>query len=234
MRPFRTRFAKDIVAEFLPPTRRSHKVIILCQGMPTVPNKRDELEFFSKKGYWAFHLRYRGTWESRGEFLRKSPHLDVLDVIKGVKNGFKDTISGKRYRVNPRSVYLIGTSFGGPAALLASIHPSVTKVVALAPVVDWNAQKKSEPANWLYRLTKESFGEGYRWPRQNVKKLYNGKFYNPVALSSTLIGKKIMIMHEKNDPIVPYQPGRRFAKEIGCTYVLLPGKEHSLMTVQFI
>lgn len=209
-------------------------MIILCQGMPTVPNKRDELEFLSKKGYWAFHPRYRGTWESKGEFLRKSPHLDILDVIKGIKKGFKDTISGRRYRIKPRSVYLIGTSFGGPAALLASTHPSVTKVLALAPVVDWNAQKKSEPANWLYRLTKESFGEGYRCSKHDVKKLYNGVFYNPVAHASKVAGKKVMIMHEKNDPIVPYLPGKHFAKKIGCTYVLLRGKEHSLMSTEFL
>lgn len=39
---FRARFKNDIVAEFLPPARSGKKqnVIILCDGMPSVPRKQ--------------------------------------------------------------------------------------------------------------------------------------------------------------------------------------------------
>jgi hypothetical protein len=38
---FRTRFKQEIVAEFLPPARlsRPQRVIILCDGMPSIPRK---------------------------------------------------------------------------------------------------------------------------------------------------------------------------------------------------
>src|SRR5438552_17733165 len=38
---FRTRFKKEIVAEFLPPARapKKQRVILLCDGMPSMPRK---------------------------------------------------------------------------------------------------------------------------------------------------------------------------------------------------
>jgi hypothetical protein len=72
---------RDIVTEFLPPARtgKRQRAIILCDGMPSIPRKQPLAEFLSAKGYWVFYPRYRGAWESGGEFLARSPHLDILD-----------------------------------------------------------------------------------------------------------------------------------------------------------
>ena len=80
---YRTRFKKDIVAEFLPPSRKlkKQKVIIICDGMPSIPSKQLLMKFLSKKGYWVIFPRYRGAWESDGEFLDKSPHEYIIDII---------------------------------------------------------------------------------------------------------------------------------------------------------
>ncbi|OGZ44854.1 MAG: hypothetical protein A2844_01070 [Candidatus Ryanbacteria bacterium RIFCSPHIGHO2_01_FULL_48_80] len=124
----RTRFKKEIVTEFLPPRGRdTGKVIIFCSGMPSVPAKREFLEFYSKKGFWTFAPRYRGTWESGGKFLARSPHEDILDIIDELPRGFISFFDGKRYRVKPKRLYIFGSSFGGPAALLCSRDPRVTK-----------------------------------------------------------------------------------------------------------
>jgi hypothetical protein len=82
---FRTRFKKDIVSEFLPPSRPSkkQKLIILCDGMPSIPRKPQLSEFLSRKGFWVIYPRYRGAWESTGEFLAKSPHADEQKQIDG-------------------------------------------------------------------------------------------------------------------------------------------------------
>src|SRR3989344_3616458 len=88
---FRTRFKKDIVCEFLPPARKSSRVVILCGGMPAYTGRKDALmEFFARKGYWVFLPRYRGSWESGGQFLKRSPHEDIIDVINGLSRGFPD------------------------------------------------------------------------------------------------------------------------------------------------
>src|SRR5664279_2824021 len=97
---FRTRFKHDIVAEFLPPARvgRTQRAIILCDGMPSIPRKQPLAEFLSSKGYWVFYPRYRGAWESGGEFLERSPHLDILDVIGGLGREFRELACGRRFR----------------------------------------------------------------------------------------------------------------------------------------
>src|SRR5579864_1047805 len=78
----RTRFRKEIVAEFLPPLRgrKTKKLIILCDGMPSLPRKQSLSEFLAAKGFWVIYPRYRGAWESGGEFLERSPHEDILDI----------------------------------------------------------------------------------------------------------------------------------------------------------
>ena len=90
MYTLRTRFKKEIVSEFLPPKKRSNKVIIICGGMPSYPSKRELQFFFRKKNFWSFVPRYRGSWESDGTFMRKSPHLDVLDIVDSLPKGFAD------------------------------------------------------------------------------------------------------------------------------------------------
>src|ERR1017187_11003736 len=135
---FRTRFKREIVTEFLPPGRtgKTQKVIILCDGMPSIPRKQPLAEFLSRAGYWVFYPRYRGAWESGGEFLERSPHLDILDVIGGLTREFRELAFGRRFRLSADEVFVIGGSFGGAAALLCSLDPRVKKVVGNCPVVD--------------------------------------------------------------------------------------------------
>jgi hypothetical protein len=84
---FRPRFKKEIVVEFLPPARpgKRQRVIILCDGMPSIPRKQALVEYLSTKGYWVFYPRWRGAWESGGQFLERSPHEDILDVVSEQK-----------------------------------------------------------------------------------------------------------------------------------------------------
>src|SRR5690349_21844717 len=124
---FRTRFKKEIVAEFLPPVRggKKQRVIILCDGMPGIPRKQALVEFLAEKGYWVFYPRYRGAWESGGEFLERSPHEDVLDVIAELPKGFREIAFGRRFTVPNAEIYLIGGSFGGTTAILCSLDRRV-------------------------------------------------------------------------------------------------------------
>ncbi|MBI4094805.1 MAG: prolyl oligopeptidase family serine peptidase [Candidatus Liptonbacteria bacterium] len=231
MHTLRTRFKRDIIAEFLPPQgrakRRADKVIIFCGGMPGVPAKRPLLEFFSKKGYWVFLPRYRGSWESGGKFLRISPEKDILDIISELPRGFKSLWDGKKYRVRPSKLFLFGSSFGGPAALLASRDPRVTKIVALSPVVDWCAPSKEEPLDKLFRFVQSAFGEGYRVSKKDWNKLKSGTFYNPMAHFKEIDGKKLFIIHAKDDEIVGWRPVQKFAELTGSRLILLKKGGHS-------
>ncbi len=224
---FRTRFARDVVTEFLPPARarKAQRAIILCDGMPSIPRKQQLAEFLSGKGYWVFYPRYRGAWESGGEFLERSPHLDVLDVVGGVSQEFRELAFGRRFRVRVDEVFVIGGSFGGAAAILASLDSRVKKAVANCPVVDWGIlghEQKKETSNPSYAAyIRAAFGNGYRLSDKNWNKLRGGRFYNPIYHGSEINRSKIMMFHAQDDPYVPYRSVVKFARVTGVRLKLL-------------
>ena len=228
----RTRFKREIVTEFLPPassaktrSAKTQRAIILCDGMPSIPRKQQLAEFLSRKGYWVFYPRYRGAWESGGKFLEKSPHEDILDVIDGLSREFRELAFGRRFRVKLEELFVIGGSFGGAAAILSSLDPRVKKVVANCPVVDWailQREQKKETSNPSYAAyIREAFGNGYRISSQNWKKLQGGKFYNPAYRASEVTASKVMMFHAQDDPYVPYQSVKKFARRTGVKLKLL-------------
>ena len=218
---FRTRFKHDIVTEFLPPARsgKIQKAIVLCDGMPSIPRKQPLAEFLSAKGYWVFYPRYRGAWESGGDFLERSPHLDILDVIGGLSKEFRELAFGRRFRLSLDEMFVIGGSFVGTAAILSSLDPRVKKVVANCPVVDWailRREQKKETSNPSYAAyIREAFGNGYRLSDRNWNKLRAGKFYNPSCHVREVTASKIIMFHAQDDPYIPYQSVQKFARLTG-------------------
>src|SRR3974390_1540211 len=107
---FRTRFKNEIVAEFLPSSRprKKQKMIVLCDGMPSIPRKQSLAEFLAAKGFWVIYPRYRGAWESGGGFLEKSPHEDILDVIDELPKELEEIAFGQRFRLAPDQIFAIG------------------------------------------------------------------------------------------------------------------------------
>lgn len=206
----RTRFAKDIVAEFWMPVKPSGKAIILCDGCPSVPSKHKIGEFLAKKGYWVFHPRYRGSWESGGQFLKYAPEEDVRIVAEHLNDGFENIYDAQTYVLDIREVFVFGVSFGGAAAILSTKYSVITKAVALSPVIDWRAKSKAEPFPYFVRMLREGFGEGYRTHKDAWKKIESGTFYNPLYEASVLNKDKIFIIHANDDEVVPIAPLKRF------------------------
>jgi pimeloyl-ACP methyl ester carboxylesterase len=229
---FRTRFNHAIVTEFLPPARAAkiQRAIVLCDGMPSIPRKQPLAEFLAAKGYWVFYPRYRGAWESGGEFLARSPHEDILDVIGGLSKEFRELAFGRRFRLSVDEVFVIGGSFGGAAAILSSLDPRVKKAVANCPVVDWAIlprEQKKETSNPSYAAyIREAFGNGYRLSDKNWKKLFGGKFYNPIYRAREVTSSKVMMFHAQDDPYIPYRSVEKFAQLTGVRLKLLKRGGH--------
>ena len=218
---FRTRFKHQIVAEFLPPSRprKAQKLIMLCDGMPSIPRKQPLMEFLAAKGFWIIYPRYRGAWESGGEFLEKSPHQDILDILGELPKQLEEIAFGRRFRLSPDKIFVIGGSFGGAAAILLSLDPRVKRVIANCPVVDWSIlgdAEKAETSKANYaEYIREAFGNGYRLSDANWEKLRSGTFYNPWHHRTEITASKVMLFHAKDDPNVPYEGSERFAEITG-------------------
>jgi pimeloyl-ACP methyl ester carboxylesterase len=219
---FRTRFREQIVAEFLPPNRerKTQKLIILCDGMPSIPCKQSLSKFLAAKGSWVIYPRYRGAWESGGEFLERSPHVDILDIIGELPKELEEIAFGQRFRLSPNQIFVIGGSFGGAAALLASLDPRVSRVIANCPVVDWSILDEAEKAETskanYAEYIREAFGNAYRLSDANWRKLRRGTFYNPWHHRNEIDGSKVLMFHAHDDPNVPYERTRKLAEITGA------------------
>src|SRR6266700_2349139 len=213
---FRTRFKDEIIAEFLPPSRsaKKQKLIILCDGMPSIPRKQPLAEFLAAKGYWVIYPRYRGAWESGGEFLAKSPHEDILDILDELPADLEEIAFGKHYALTPDQIFVIGGSFGGAAAILVSLDSRIAAVIANCPVSDWRILDRSEKAETskenYAEYIREAFGNGYRLSDVNWEKLRSGTFYNPWHHRNEINPSKVLMFHAKDDAYVPYEGSRRF------------------------
>lgn len=219
----RTRFGSDIVAEFLPPARDSRKVAILTAGAPGYPGGKGEImEKLSRAGYWSLVPRYRGTWESSGTFLEYSPAEDVRLIMDQVPHGFEDAWAGTTHYVRDPEFYLLGGSFGGPAAILNSGDVRVKKAVAISAVVDWRAQENTlEPLDHMSEYVPVAFGQAYRGNPDVWRKLAAGNFYNPADEKEAADGKKLLFLHAQDDRVVHALHADAFAKEIGAKFVML-------------
>jgi pimeloyl-ACP methyl ester carboxylesterase len=222
----RTRF-REIVAEFLPPALHRAKkrgtagnVVIFCPGWPSAPSPKSLMEFLSQKGFWCFALRYRGSWESSGMFLRESPEKDVVKIIDQLPRGFTDIYNGTRYKIKPSALYVFGSSFGGPAAILASRDPRVTRAVVVSPVIDWRRLRGNESIDWMAKFIRDAFGEAYRGSDKDWMRLKTGRFYNPATETKTIDGKKILLFQARDDRTVWYRPAVAFARVTGASLIL--------------
>ncbi len=233
MHTLRTRFRNGIVAEFLPPSRATKKqrVVIIASGAPSGPSKNSLIEFLSKKGFWAFHFRYKGSWESSGKFLATPPDNDILEIIDELPTGFPDLwnyrkLTYKTYRVKPDQIIILASSFGGAAGILASRDPRVDKVVSFSPLIDWTRPGPEEPYRRMIKYFAQGFGEGYRFAPKAWIKLQSGKFFNPIRHVHEMDGTKNLIIHAKDDRTCPYFITKNFAEDTKTKLVTLKKGGH--------
>lgn len=211
------------------PIRQTGKIAIMAIGAPSSSSKKEPMQFLASQGYVVILPRYRGTWESDGNFLEKSPAQDIHDVITELtkKRAVHDVATKKKVPIKVSAIHLFGGSFGGPAVLLNTQLPIVKKVIALSPVIDWSVEGKDEPFDFFVYYSKRGFGGAYRTRHiKDWQKLIQSDFYNPIAHTSEINGKKVFIIHCKDDAVVPYEPVVPFAEKTGATYYLKPKGGH--------
>lgn len=219
---YRTRFAKAIVAEVAFPEKQTGRILILAQGFPSVPSKRSVLEFLVGEGYTVIFPRYRGTWESDGYFLEESPTQDIKLVVTELirQKKFWCSFSQVWIPLRVKNFFVIGSSFGGPAAAWLSQHPLVTKVALLSPVIDWEKEGAAEPFAECIRFARDGFGMATRLrsTRDWYKLRQDKNFYSFPPSLTPAERQKIFLIHCHDDTVVPIGPARDMIKNKNIRY----------------
>ena len=207
---------KDIIFEFCPPDEKARGAIILCPGLPSVPKQKELISFLASQGFFVIFPRYKGVWESRGEFLKKSPAKDIEEIIKAIKNRkIAELYAGKKFDAKKLNIYLVGSSFGGAVALSLVKNKNISKIAALSPIVDLknhNSENKEQDLIWLGKFIKRGFGEGYRFKNENWKKMASGKLFNPPQKIDPEKTKNILIIFDKLDKEIDYKKIENYAE----------------------
>lgn len=184
--------------------------------MPSIPRKQPLAEFLARKGFWVMYPPLPRGVGKRRQISGKIAHQDVLDILDELPQELEEIAFGRRFRLAPDQVFVIGGSFGGAAAILLSLDPRIRRVVANCPVVDWKILDRSEKMETLkenyVEYIHDAFGNGYRISETNWRKLRSGIFYNPWHHRREITPTKVLMFHAKDDPFVPYECTRKFAE----------------------
>jgi dipeptidyl aminopeptidase/acylaminoacyl peptidase len=190
--------------------------MIVADGLPSMPHKHAVLAYWARRGFWVLHPRYRGTWESGGQFLDHSPEQDVFDVIDSLEQGLTSVWTGEKFSVAAPRIVVLGASFGGTVALLASQDERVVAAVALAPVLDWSEPSPSEPHHVLREVMRKGYGAAYRFTDVDWDRLVRGELVSPLRVVERLVAQKLFLAHAKDDNVVRAGPTQQLARQLGC------------------
>ncbi len=165
----------------LPPGKENAKglpAIVLPHGGPSA---RDEWgfdwlsQFLANQGYAVIQPNYRGSEGYGDDWMQENGFKSWRTSIGDVTSAGKWLVS--QGIANPKQLAIVGWSYGGYAALQASVlDPSLFKaIVAIAPVTDLDMVKAEASITTGYHSTMQFIGNGPHIqqgsPLQNVDKI---------------------------------------------------------------
>jgi pimeloyl-ACP methyl ester carboxylesterase len=214
---------REILFEYTIPDKPAKGCVLLCPGLPSMPCYWEFLNFFSKNGYIAVAPRYKGTWESRGKFLEKSPVTDILTMIKLLRRGrITDLYTKKTIKINKiasNQIILFGSSFGGSVALVSLAKTDVKRAIIMAPVINFRTHSDGsfieQDLKKLGHLLKKDHFQCYRYTMKRWRDLIKGRIdISPADYVDKLQKKEIFLLHGENDSAVSIHRSIDFAKKI--------------------
>lgn len=164
---------KNLYFTYLLSTSSSSKgTVILLDGLPSNPSSKDGLmKKLSEQNYDVFFPRYEGSWESVGEFLKRSPSESIAEFIEALKTGID--IKSRKYIA--KKVFILGASFGGGVALDIASRNIVDKTCVTSPVICF---KNVNGINTLEDYLKTVHDKSYRFNSLGWQKLLNDKMWD--------------------------------------------------------
>jgi len=211
--------AKNIIFEFIPAKKVTHGIVILCDGLPGVPKQKKLMNNMANSGFFVVFVRYAGTWESEGEFLKNSPTSDIEEVLHLIKGGvIVELYANKEFDVTGLPIYLVGSSFGGSVALSLINNMDISKIIAFSPIVDLSTHNDAgseQDLFWLGNFVKQAFGKGYRFEDAQWKRMAEGKLFNPPQNVDSKRAHDILLVYGAEDSEIDPKKIEKYAAENG-------------------
>ena len=189
-------YYKDLFFTYLlSQKKQSAAAIVLLDGLPSDPSSKEKLiRRLARKGYDVFFPRYEGTWESRGNFLKRPPGKAIVEFIKALKTGVK--IENGTYQRG--RIFVLGASFGGGVALEIAGKDIADKVCALSPVISF---KNVKGINTLEGYIRAAYSHNYRFESKNWQKLLKDKIWNLADIEIKKPADVLIIAGKADDQI---------------------------------
>lgn len=221
---------EDILLDLIVPENSNGFAMIICPGLPSIPDSND-LQVLADLGYYVFHFRYRGTWESNGEFLKYSPTEDIKIILNHIAKGILiELFNNAEIKIPKLKVIIAGGSFGGSVALCCDDIPDVSAIVSLCPVVDFkdhNSTGNEQNLRKFKTFLKAAFGKCYYYDEKSFDNLLEGKLLQPTKYLNRI--KPLTIIQGQKDKSIDSSKVRSFFDRIKCSnkkLILLPESGH--------
>lgn len=198
----------------------SHGTVIICDGIPAAPCRRELMNDLAAGGWNVVLPRYRGTWESSGAFLEDDPARDIIRLAESVAADEAKTPSGQ-----PLSgpITLLGSSFGGWVAARAASCSAVSRAVLVSPMIE-PTQIRAELESLRLYLT-DNLPGSYRFDGRNWKNLYDGSSFRNGAVPFA-DRKKLFVIVAGADSRLSAEETESNCRKYGLEFETLPEQDH--------
>lgn len=184
--------------------------VIILLGFPGKMEQHALIEEFASRGYHVFLPRYRGSFQSKGQFLSKNPIDDLMVFMRSFEQGSVKSLwdlRKRQFRVNKK--LLVGSSFGGAIACgLAAKSGAFSHLILLAPIWDFAVHNENKNEEDLARLTmfvKRAYENVYRIKWKNVQeRMLKWREMRPDYYAPLLQKLPILVFHDPNDKVVSF------------------------------
>jgi pimeloyl-ACP methyl ester carboxylesterase len=109
-----------------------HGTVLLLHGLPGYETNGDLAQSIRRAGWNVLLFHYRGTWGTAGTFSQAAAVEDAAEAVRFLR----DPANVAKYRIDPRSLVVIGHSFGGFLAAYEGSHDPDIKAIAVISAVN--------------------------------------------------------------------------------------------------
>ena len=216
MVPILKSYYKEMFFEFLN-HEESRDTIILLAGFPSNNNYDEIIRFLFDKGYNVLFPRFKGMYQSKGEFLEGNYLEELREFISEVPNSKIQSLwDDKLHEIKTNKTILFSSSFSGAIACNLGKSNDIDKLILFSPVLDYSNHNNNGNEQELGSLTnfvKKAYNNCYRFNFLNIQdKLAENSELSLENLKKD-INNKIMILHDKEDKEVSYDKSKQFCDE---------------------